>query len=51
MPKITNAMELEALVQQMGFLPFFLCSIPNFSIEECTLSRCWFAADVDGLWE
>jgi len=23
MPKIANAMELEALVQQMGFLPFF----------------------------
>ena len=32
--KITSAMELEMLVQQMGFLPFFSCSIPSFSIEE-----------------
>lgn len=50
-PKITSAMELEALVQQMGFLPFFRCSIPNFSIEEFTPSRYWFAASVDGPWE
>lgn len=50
-PKITSAMELEALVQQMGFLPFFCCSILNFSIEEFTPSRYWFAAGVDGLWE
>lgn len=50
-PKITSAMELEALVQQMGFLPFFRCSISNFSIEEFTPSRYWFAAGVDGPWE
>jgi len=51
MPKITNAIELEALVQQMGFLPFFLCSVPNFSIEGFTPSRYWFATGVDGPWE
>lgn len=51
MPKITGAIELEALVQQMGFLPFFRCSIPNFSIEEFTPSRYWFATGVDGPWE
>ena len=38
-PRIHNAMELEALVQQMGFLPFFFYAIPNFSIEEFTPSR------------
>ena len=49
--KITSAMELEALVQQMGFLPFFPCSIPNFSIEEFTPSRYWFVEGVEGPWE
>ena len=50
-PRIHNAMELEALVQQMGFLPFFVCSIPNFSIEKFTPSRYWFTENVDGPWE
>ena len=50
-PRIHNAMELEALVQQMGFLPFFSCAIPNFSIEEFTPSRYWFVEGVDGPWE
>ncbi len=38
-PKITSAMELEELVRQTGGLPFFPCSIPNFSIKEFTPSR------------
>lgn len=50
-PQIHNAMELEALVQQLGFLPFFSCSIPNFSIEEFTPEQYWFANGVDGPWE
>ena len=50
-PKIHNAIELETLVQQMGFLPFFACAIPNFSIEEFTPSRYWFVDGVDGPWE
>ena len=50
-PRIHNAMELEALVQQMGFLPFFACAVPNFSIEEFTPSRYWFVEGVDGPWE
>ena len=50
-PKITSAMELEALVQQMGFLPFFPCAIPDFSIEAFTPSRYWFVEGVDGPWE
>ena len=50
-PKITSAMELEALVLEMGFLPFFRCSISNFSIEEFTPSRYWFVDGVDGPWE
>lgn len=50
-PRIHNAMELEALVQQTGFLPFFSYAIPNFSIEEFTPSRYWFVEGVDGPWE
>ena len=50
-PEIHNAMELEALTQQMGFLPFFACSVPHFSIEEFTPSRYWFVEGVDGPWE
>ena len=50
-PQIHNAMELEALVQQMGFLPFFFCAVFNFSIEEFTPSRYWFVDGVDGPWE
>ena len=42
MLRITIAEELETLVQQMGFLPFFACSIPRFSVEEPTPSCCWF---------
>ena len=44
-------MELEALVRQMGFLPFFRCSIPQFSIEEFTPGRYWFVEGVEGPWE
>ena len=50
-PRIHNAMEPEALVQQIGFLPFFSCAIPNFSIEEFTPSRYWFVEGVEGPWE
>ncbi len=49
--RIHSAMELEALVQEVGFLPFFACSIPGFSVEECTSSRYWFVSGVDGPWE
>lgn len=47
-PRIRNAMELEALIQQMGFLSFFACSVLNFSIKEFIPSRYWFVEEVDG---
>lgn len=50
-PRITSVKELEALVQQMGFLPFFACAIPHFSVEEFTPSCYWFAEGQDGPWE
>ena len=49
--EIHNAAELEALVQERGFLPFFACSIPNFSIEDFTPSRYWFVSGVEGPWD
>ncbi len=49
--KIHSAAELEALVLEIGFLPFFSCPVRNFSIEEFTPSRYWFVEGVDGPWE
>lgn len=48
---IHSAAELETLVREIGFLPFFSCSVRNFSIEEFTPSRYWFVEGVDGPWE
>ena len=39
-PKIHNAMELEALVRWIDFLPVFVCSVGNLSVEKFTLGRC-----------
>lgn len=49
--EIHNAMELEALVLKMGFLPFFAHSISRFSIEDFTPRQYWFVDGVDGPWE
>lgn len=37
-------------VEEFGFLPFFRCGIPGFSIEEHTPGELWFS-DKDGPWE
>lgn len=49
--RIHSAAELETLVQEIGFLPFFACPVLNFSIEEFTPSRYWFVEGVEGPWE
>ncbi len=51
LPEIRSAEELQALVQQLGFLPFFKHEIEGFSIEECCPKELWFAENVDGPWE
>ena len=43
--------ELISLVEEIGFLPFFVNKIPGFSIEECCPPELWFAEDKDGPWE
>lgn len=47
---ITSYEDLRSAVQELGFLPFFTCSIPGFSIEEHVASDLWYAAP-DGEWK
>lgn len=49
--QIANYIELEKLVMEIGFLPFFKNEIPGFSIEETVLPELWFSGDEDGPWE
>ena len=48
---IRNAVEMERQVLECGFLPFFRCGIPGFSIEERTAWGCWFPDEGEGAWE
>ena len=48
---LNNAEDLERIVREKGFLPFFRNDIPDFSIEEFTPEEHWFADNVDGPWE
>jgi hypothetical protein len=49
--EIHSPEQLEHLIQEMGFLPFFYCGIPNFSVGEFTPSEYWFSEENDGVWE
>ncbi len=51
LPEIHNAKELEALVCEIGFLPFFAHEIKGFSLEDCCPSSLWFSETEDGPWE
>lgn len=46
-----NSAELEQLVLNVGFLPFFKNKIPGFSVEEMTPREYWFNDEVEGPWE
>ena len=50
-PLLRSAQELASLVNEIGFLPFFVNPIPGFSIEESVPGELWFADNVDGPWE
>ena len=43
--------DLENLVLEYGFLPFFTNEVDGFSIEDHTPARLWFSATEDGPWE
>lgn len=48
---LRNPEQLEHLVLQLGFLPFFHNGVEGFSIEEMTPREYWFSQEVDGPWE
>lgn len=51
LPLVYNAGDVEALVADIGILPFVGCGIPGFSLQECTPPGYWFVRDVEGPWE
>jgi hypothetical protein len=51
LPEIKSIDDLEKLVGEIGFLPFFTNNISGFSIEECINPLYWFNDNVDGPWE
>lgn len=48
---VRSADELEELVREWGFLPFFRSRVPGFSVEEHTPRELWFSDEADGPWE
>lgn len=48
---IHNVDEMEELVSEKGFMPFFYCGIDGFSIAENTPQELWFSDEQDGPWE
>ncbi len=51
LPMISSMAELEKLILDIGFLPFFRSNIPGFSVEDCISADHWFVKDVEGPWE
>ncbi len=49
-PTLDRAEEIAALVDKIGFLPFFRGEIAGFSVEEHTPPALWFGEE-DGPWE
>lgn len=48
--QLTSAADVETRCLELGFLPFFRCGIPGFSIEEMIAPDYWFT-DEEGAWE
>jgi hypothetical protein len=51
MNEIQSLYDIEKLTLRYGFLPFFKCCIPGFSIEEMTPDELWFSDTTEGPWE
>ncbi len=51
LPLVASAADVEALVEKLGFLPFFKNNMPGYSLEDCIAPGLWFAEGVDGPWE
>ena len=50
-PAIRCEKDIEDIVQEYGFLPFFTSAIPGFSIEEMADRKVWFPPHGEGVWE
>lgn len=50
-PMLTSRQDVETLVEEVGFLPFFANEIRGFSVEELTPPSHWFVKGVEGPWE
>lgn len=48
---IQSSMDMEQRALDLGFLPFFPCGIPGFSIQEMTPRHPWFSDEEEGPWE
>ena len=48
--RLKSLADIEARCAELGFLPFFRCGIPGFSVEEMVAPEYWFT-DEEGAWE
>lgn len=48
---ISSREQLRSVVEEMGFLPFFLSGIKGFSLKEHIDPAVWFVDGVEGPWE
>ena len=51
LPLLRSPEDIAALVNELGFLPFFRHRVPGFSVEELTPPELWFSPVDDGPWE
>lgn len=51
LPIIHTVEQLVALVNEIGFLPFFQNNISGYSVEDCTPPELMFVKGVEGPWE
>ena len=49
--QIKSISDVENIIHEIGFLPFFANEIEGFSIEENILPQLWFSGETDGPWE
>ena len=48
--RLKSPADIETCCAELGFLPFFRCGIPGFSVEEMVAPEYWFT-DEEGAWE
>ena len=51
LPIVERSEELAALIDEIGFLPFFQSPVPGFSLKDCVPPALWFPDEGDGVWE